>query len=277
MPSINRGGGALRCELGVPFPILTGFAAFLQQTLAGLRDAPTPIDRQQAEREIGTADIRPVAVVRRRGVLQTTLIAGPCFGSPVGGTTAGADYRNRIGRGDQAQGFQFAPCYRAVRSRFQDLHRGKVRRVLALEIHAARHAGGPGSTWVGTARLAQPPGQIRPAFSYRYPGLMIPGTGSQDQKSGAPHALQHSPAEIVQLDQPCRGPLGPHDQILPALDSRPQQRRHPAPERLYALRRTKAPLVPIHIGPREIEAVDAQAGKQIQHLPSLLYPPPVFL
>jgi hypothetical protein len=67
--SIHRSGGPLRGEPSVPFPILTGFAAFLQQTLARLRHAPTPIDRQKTEREIGAADIRPVTLLRRRRVL----------------------------------------------------------------------------------------------------------------------------------------------------------------------------------------------------------------
>ena len=106
---------------------------------------------------------------------------------------------------------------------------------------------------------------------------MIAGTGGEDQKSGAPHPLQHRRAEVVQLDQFGRSALGPHDQIVPPLDSRPNQGGHPAPERLYVLRRTIAPLVPIQVGASEIEAVDAQTGEQIQHPPGLLHPPPVFL
>jgi hypothetical protein len=35
--------------------------------------------------------------------------------------------------------------------------------------------------------------------------------------------------------------------------------------------------MPIQIGPSEIEVVDVQTGKQIQHPPGLLHPRPVFL
>jgi hypothetical protein len=86
---MNRGGGALHREPGITLPILARLAAFLQQTRARLGQVPTPVQRQQAEGEIGAADVRPIAVVRLRGILQTTLVTGPLFGSPASGNTAG--------------------------------------------------------------------------------------------------------------------------------------------------------------------------------------------
>src|SRR5437867_7369816 len=79
----DRGGGALRRKPGIGFSILTGLAAFLEQTLAGLRHTPTPIDSQQAESKISAADVGAVTVACGWCILQTTLIARPWFGAPV--------------------------------------------------------------------------------------------------------------------------------------------------------------------------------------------------
>src|SRR5688572_30259033 len=103
MTTADRCSGALRREPGICFPILTGFAAFLQQTRAGIRDAPTPIDRQQAEGEIGAADIRPVVMVRLRRVPQTTLITGPLFRFSALRSTAERLCRTEIRGGDQTR------------------------------------------------------------------------------------------------------------------------------------------------------------------------------
>src|SRR5260370_41558807 len=135
-------------------------------------------------------------------------------------------------RSDQAESFQFGSRYGALRSAFQKAHGGKGRRILAFEIDAARHARGPRSAGIGAAAPAQSPDPFGGAFRHRHPGLMIPHTGRQDQKGGGLQALQHSSAEVVQLDQLYGGTLGPYDQIVLALDPRIQQERRPAPASL---------------------------------------------
>ena len=72
----------MRRKPGISFAILTGLAAVLKQTLARVRYAPTPVNGQQAESEIGAANVGAVTVVRAQRILQTTLIVGPCFGAP---------------------------------------------------------------------------------------------------------------------------------------------------------------------------------------------------
>ena len=121
-------------------------------------------------------------------------------------------------RSHQTESFEFASRYGALRSAFQKAHGGKIRRILAFEIDAARHARGPRSAGIGAAAPAQPPDPFGGAFRHCHPGLMIPHTGSQDQKGGGLQALQHSPAEVVQLDQLYGGAMGPYDQIVLALD-----------------------------------------------------------
>jgi hypothetical protein len=126
-----------------------------------------------------------------------------------------------VGR-EQAASFQFGSAGGAVRGGFQDAHVGEIGRVLTLEIDAAGDAGGPGSARIGAAALTQPASQIGRTFPYRHPGLMITGTGSQNQKSDAPYALQPGAAKIVQLDQFERAAPGSHDDVVLTRGSRLQ-------------------------------------------------------
>src|ERR1019366_1979236 len=120
----------------------------------------------------------------------------------------------------QAQAFECAWAGGAPRSGLQDVHRGKIGRVLTLEIDAAGEAGGAGGARIGAAGLTQAPGKIGRTFPYCHPGLMIAGTGSQNQESDSPHTLEPGAAEVVELDQLGRGAPGSHDDIVLARDSR---------------------------------------------------------
>src|SRR6266567_3447085 len=234
-PAIYRGGRALRGPPSVAGPILLRFTAFLQQTLAGLLDAPPPVDRQQAKGEIRATHIRPLATVRRRCFLYTTLITRPPLRSPSATTTDPTPDHRNFPRRHQAGSFQLPTRYHLPYPRFQNLHGWKLRHVTPLEIHAPGHPRGSRSTTISASALPQPTRQLRPS------------------------------------------PLRPHDQIVLPLDGPFQHLRHPPPHLVYRLPASIPSLVPIQIGPSHIEPGHSELRESVQHPPSLLHPPPVFL
>src|SRR6266700_1744192 len=177
--TVEGSGSPFGREARINFPVGACFAAALQQSLAGVCNAPAPVQSQQAEGKISAADVRPVTMMGQWGISQTTLVTGPLPGSRKRNTAGGQHGRVRSGRGNQAECFQGGSCCGAVQCCFHNADNRKVRRVFTFEIDAARDTRGSGSARIGVAALAQPSGKIGRAFPYCQPSLMIAGTGSK--------------------------------------------------------------------------------------------------
>src|SRR3954463_7015642 len=85
-PPLDGGRSAAGRAQGVGLAVLLCLAALQQQAGGGLLDAPSPINRQQAEGEIRSADVGTAAAAYRRGAFHAALVAWP---SPDAGVARG--------------------------------------------------------------------------------------------------------------------------------------------------------------------------------------------